>query len=154
MKNIWRSRSQQAFQHIYENAYNESNFPARSVDVSNSNHQSKKSCTKRGVLWLVCHQAAHANGSEQIQSPGLNRWLQRNVHKNFSKQKINRKHRQATTFNIFHMQLQNHKIQRLIRGKLFHVNTSESFRAQNTLESEFSHEDIPSVKSHDSQVIK
>lgn len=85
----------------------------------------------------------------------MNRWLQRNVDKYFSKQKINnRKHRQATTFNIFHMQLQNHKVQRLIRGKLFYVNTSESFRGQNTLESELSHENIPSVKNRDCLVIK
>lgn len=66
---------------------------------------------------LMCHWTACTNLTVQVSSPGLNRWLQRNVDKYFSKQKIdNSKHRQATTFNVFHMQLQNHEVQRLISG--------------------------------------
>lgn len=52
------------------------------------------------------------------------------------------------------MQLQNHKVQRLARGRLFHVNTSESFEAKISFKSELSHENTPSVKNHDSLAIK
>lgn len=74
---------------IYENAYDESNFQAGSANKSNSNQQLTTSCAERCMLCLMCHLAAHTDGNVQIQSPGLNRWLQRNVDIKFSKQKIN-----------------------------------------------------------------
>lgn len=57
-------------------------------------------------------------------------------------------------FNIFHVQLQNHKVQRLARRRLLHVNTSESFEAKIPFKSELSHKNMPSVKNHDSLAIK
>lgn len=75
--------------HIYENAYDESNIRTGSANKSNSNQQLTTSCTERCMLCLMCHLAVHTDVNVQIQSPGLNRWLQRNVDIKFSKQKIN-----------------------------------------------------------------